>query len=62
MREDRRNGADLAGRFGPPGRFKMFNKNLVHPIIGGKDLESGSAELSVDLVLRRGHGSLLLEL
>jgi hypothetical protein len=25
----------------------MFDKNLVHAIIGGKDLDCGSAELSV---------------
>jgi hypothetical protein len=30
VREDRRNGADLAGRFGSPcGRVKVFNQNLV---------------------------------
>src|SRR5208337_1525530 len=63
VREDRRNGAGLAGRFGSPGgRVKMFDKNLVHAIIGGKDLDCGSAELSVNLVLTRGHGSLLLDL
>src|SRR5216684_8743569 len=63
VREDRRNGADLAGRFGSPGgRVEMFDKNLVHAIIGGKDLDCGSAELSVNLVLTRGHGSLLLDL
>src|SRR6266567_4692956 len=67
VREDRRNGADLAGRFGSPGgRVKMFDKNLVHAIIGGKDLDCGSAELraklSVNLVLARGHGSSLLDL
>ncbi|MCU1255956.1 MAG: hypothetical protein JWM83_2255 [Candidatus Angelobacter sp.] len=66
VREDRRNGADVAGRFGSPaGRVKMFNKNLVHPIIGGKNLHCGAAELSADLVstsgvLTCGHGSLLL--
>ena len=65
VREDRRNAAGLAGRFGcrrfgfPGGRVKMFDKNLVHAIIGGKDLDCGSAELSVNLVLTRGHGSLL---
>src|SRR6202022_897591 len=37
-------------------------KNVVHAIIGGKDLGCGSAELSVNLVLTRGHGSLLLDL
>jgi hypothetical protein len=58
VREDRRNGAYLAGRLGSPGsRVKMFDKNLVHAIIGGKHLDCGSAELSVNLVLTRGHGS-----
>ena len=61
--EDRRNGADVAGRFGSPGgRVKMFDQHLVHAIIGGKNLACGLAELSVNLVLTRGHGSLLLEL
>src|SRR5882724_10440140 len=63
VREDRRNAADFvfAGRFGSPGgRVKMFDKNLVHAIISGKDLDRGSAELSVNLGLTRGHGSLLL--
>ena len=42
--EDRRNGADIAGRFGSPGsRVKMFDQHLVHAIIGGKDLDCGSA-------------------
>src|SRR6266496_3966301 len=60
VREDRRNGAGLAGRFrSPGGRVKMFDKNLVHAIIGGKDLDCGSAELRVNLVLTRGHGYLL---
>lgn len=40
----------------------MFDKNLVHAIIGGKDPDRGSAELSLNLVLTRGHGSLLLDL
>src|SRR5205807_1195493 len=73
VREDRRNGADLAGGFGSPGgRVKMFDKNLVHAIVdqknlGGKDLDCGSAELSLNPgltigVLTRGHGSLLLDL
>jgi hypothetical protein len=65
VREDRRNGADFvfAGRFGSPGgRVKMFDKNLIHAIIGGKDLDCGSAELSVNFVLTRAHGSLLLHL
>src|SRR5712692_8639972 len=68
VREDRRNGADLPGRFGSPGaKVKMFDKNLVHPLIGGKDLDGGSAQLRVNLLsvhlrLTRGHGSLLLDL
>jgi hypothetical protein len=42
VREDRRNGAGLTGWFGSPGgRVKMFDKNLVHTIVGG----CGSAEL-----------------
>jgi hypothetical protein len=40
----------------------MFDKNLVHAIIGGKHLDCSSAELSVNLGLTRGHGSLLLDL
>jgi hypothetical protein len=60
VREDRRNGSDVAGRFGSPGgRVKMFDKNLVDAIIRDKNLDCGSAELSVNLVLTRGHGSLL---
>src|SRR5882757_7934673 len=60
--EDRCDAADVAGRFGwrfcsPGGRVKMFDKNLVHAIIGGKDLDCGAAELSVNLGLTRGHGS-----
>ena len=59
VREDRRNGAGLAGRFGSPGgRVKMFDKNLVHSIIGGKDPDCGSAELRVNLGWTRGYGSL----
>jgi hypothetical protein len=58
VREARRNGADVAGRFGSPGgRVEMFDKNLVHAIIGGKDLQCGLTELSVNLMLTRGHGS-----
>src|SRR6202166_4326246 len=43
VREDRRNGAGLAGRLGSPGgRVKMFDKNLVYAIIGCKNLDCGS--------------------
>jgi hypothetical protein len=60
VREDGRNGADLAGRFSSPGgSVQMFDKNLVYAIIGPKDLDRGSAELSVSLVLTRGHGALI---
>jgi hypothetical protein len=60
--EDRRNGADLAWRFRSPGaRIKMFDEKLVDAIVGGKDLDRASAVLSVNPVLTRGHGSLLLE-
>jgi len=45
----------------------MFDKHLVDVITRGKDLDCGSAELSVNPgltigVLTRGHGSLLLDL
>ena len=70
VREDRRYGAGFvfSGRFGSPGgRVKMFNENLVHAIVdekdlGGRDLDCRSAELSVDLGLTLGHGSLLRDL
>src|ERR1700733_7183847 len=83
VRKDRRNGASRSGagrarRFGFPRiRVKMFDKNLVHAIVGGKDLDRSAVELSVNLILRnliftnlllmnpmlrRGHGSLLLDL
>ncbi len=39
----------------------MFDENLVHAIVGGKDLDSGSAELSLKLWFTRGHGYLPLE-
>src|SRR5205085_11144551 len=76
--EDRRNAADVDGRFGcrrsgpPGGRVKMFDENLVHAVIdekdlGGRDLDSGPAELNVNLrstidVWSCGHGSLILDL
>ena len=40
--EDCSDGADLAGRFSSPGgRVKMFDKDLVHAIVDGKDLDCG---------------------
>jgi len=51
VREDRRDGASLAGRFGSPGgRVKLFDNNLVYAIIDGKHLDCGSAQLSPNLV------------
>ncbi len=38
----------------------MFDENLVDAIVGGKDLDCGSAQLRVNLGLTHGHGSLLL--
>jgi hypothetical protein len=72
VREDRRNGADTALRFGTPGsRIKMFDKNLVDAVVGdknlgGRGLHWGMAELSVSLVLTvgmltRSHGFLVLD-
>ena len=45
VRKNRRNGAGrsvvgCAGRFGSPGgRVKMFDKNLIHAVTGGKNLD-----------------------
>jgi hypothetical protein len=63
VREDRRNGADIAGRLGfPGGRINTLDKNLVKAIVGGKDPYSAPNEFRVDLVLARDHGFVLLEL
>jgi hypothetical protein len=68
VREDRGNGASLARRLGSPGgRIKMFDKKLVHAIIGRKDPDRGSAEWSVNPgltidVLTLGHGYILPDL
>ena len=40
----------------------MFDQDLVDTIVGSKNLDCGPAGLGVNLVLRRGHGSLLLNL
>ena len=57
---------DAVTKKGLSSRVKMFDKNLVDAIIGGKDLDCGLAQLSakssVNLVLTRGHGSPLLDL
>jgi hypothetical protein len=58
VREDRRNVSDIARRYGPPGgRVEMFDKDLVHALVGGKHADCGSAQLSVNLRLMCGHGS-----
>src|ERR1700738_2327159 len=71
VRKDRRDGADLAGRFGSPrARVELFDENLVHAFISGKDQDrisahlsaKASVKLSVNLLLTRGHGFLLLDL
>src|SRR5882762_10488359 len=63
VREDRRNGSDLAGRFRFPSDWvKMFDNNLVHAIVGRKKPDSGLAEWRVHLVLTCGHRFLLLDL
>jgi hypothetical protein len=40
VRDNRRHGAGVAGRFDRPGsRVKIFDHHLVHALIGGKDLD-----------------------
>ena len=57
--ENRRNGADLACRFGcPDRRIKPFDKKLVHAIVNDKDLDRGSPRLSLNFGWTLGHGSL----
>jgi len=66
VRKDRRNRADLPRRLGPPrSRVKMFDQDLVHPIIHGKHLDRSSPQLSVNLIFTSGlltlaHGFLFL--
>ena len=83
MREDCRDGSGPAGRFDrrcsgrPGGRVEMFDENLVHAIIGGKDPDCAAAELRMTLgfttlgcttleltsgVPSRGHDSLFPDL
>ena len=62
VREDRRNRADLAGRFSCPYcRIELFDEELVRPIIGGKNAHGRSAELTISAGML-GHGSLLRDL
>jgi len=57
VREDGRDGAGLAGRFGAPGGgVEMFDQKLVDAIVGGEDADCGRAELSFNLGLTRGNG------
>ena len=59
VRKDRRNRTNLAVWFRlPNGSVKMLDKEMIHPIIGSKDLCCGLAELAVNLVLACGQGSL----
>ncbi len=56
MRKDRHNRAALAGWFGlPGGGGKMLDKNLVHPIISRKNLDSRPAGISSHLLLPAQH-------
>jgi hypothetical protein len=56
VREDRRNGANLALRFGSPCRgVKMFDDYLIHALIGGKRPNRGWAMLRVNFEGTRGH-------
>jgi hypothetical protein len=61
MRKDRHNTPSLARRFrSPRDRVKTFNQMLVHAVTGRKHQNRGSVELTVNLLLTRGHGTLLL--
>jgi hypothetical protein len=58
--EDGDDRAGLVGRFGAPGaRVEMFDKLLIHALIGGKDLDCGPADLRLNVVLTRSHSPLL---
>jgi hypothetical protein len=60
--EDGDDWANLTGRLGfPSARVEMLDQHLVHALVGGKDLDCGSAELSVSFYLTSGHGLLLLD-
>jgi|CZKL01.1.fsa_nt_gi hypothetical protein len=62
VREDRRNAANITGRFDiPRPRVKILNQNLVHAIVGNEDPDRGSAKLSVDLRFKGGHVCQLLD-
>lgn len=60
VREDCRNGSRfvLAGRLkSPGGAVEVLDHKLIHAIAGGKDLDGGSAELSVTPGLTLRHDS-----
>lgn len=60
MRKNRYDRADSAGRLGSPnGRIKIFNKHLIHALIGGKYLNRGPASFAVNLDLKCSQNSLL---
>jgi len=51
VRENRRNVADLAGRFGTPGRgVKTLDKHVVRAIIYCKNLGCGSAQVQLNML------------
>ena len=61
--EDRSDGAHIAGRLRIPcGRIKVFKDDLVHPLVGGKNLNCCAVELRASLWFTRLHNSLFLAL
>jgi len=51
VRKDRRNIADLTGRFGAPGgRVKTLDKHVVRAIVDGKNLGCGSPQVQLNLL------------
>jgi hypothetical protein len=55
--EDRRDGADFAGRLGfPGGGVKVLDDNLIDAIIGKKNLAGGAAKFRGDDGLAFVHG------
>jgi hypothetical protein len=61
VRKNRGNRAHLPRRFGSPRcSIKMFDNHLIHALIGGKDPQRSSPQLSLILVFTRAHRSPLL--
>jgi hypothetical protein len=62
VRENGRNGADLAGRFRfPDRRVKMLNEHLVQSFVNSKNLHCGVTELRVGFGLTLDHSFALLD-